>query len=650
MTRHGVNGITLDAAEYQQLVDRLPDVVLIVADRDMRYVLVGGGGLGHAGWRADELLGRRPRDLVPEKVARLIEGHMSAALRGEITTMPKLSGSRTGSVWEARFAPLRGRDGAVTGVIFVLRDVTGQHRLSERARESEELFRSTVDVLLDAFGVLSAVRDESGLIVDLRAEYANPVGCALFQRPLEELVGQRLLGILPSMLPLGLFAQLVHTIETGEPTEYEVPWFEEDVMAGAFEVRGAKLGDGVVVTLRDVTARVRAERQLRASEERYRVTMASAAAGFANVGLDGRYLRVNRRFCEITGFSEQEMLARTYQEITHPDDLELHAAQAQRVVSGEIPWYSVRKRYIRKDGSMVWVEVTVGALRDDQGRIYQYVDTVTDITAQKRAQDEVARLNAELEERVRQRTAELEEANRNLEEANRNLEAFTYTVSHDLRAPLTALSGFSEMLADEYADRLGGTGQDYVARIEAAGKQMGNLIDDLLALSRASQAEIHATSVDLSELARAAVAALRRHDADRHVEASIEDGVQVLGDEQLLRTLMENLLGNAWKFTSKTAGAAIGFGRIPAGGTMVHCYVRDNGAGFDPASAGKLFRPFSRLHSREDFPGTGIGLASVQSIVERHHGQCWAEGQVGHGAVFHFTLPAQEAAGLAGER
>jgi PAS domain S-box-containing protein len=643
MTRHGVNGITLDAAQYQQLVDRLPDVVLIVTDRDLRYVLVGGEGLERAGWRADELLGRRPRDLVPAQVARLIEEHMSAALRGEITTMPELPSSRTDSVWEARFGPLRGHDGAVTGVIFFLRDVTGQHRLSERARESEELFRSTVDVLLDAYGVLSAVRDESGQIVDLRAEYANPVGCALFQRPLEELVGQRLLGVLPSMVPLGMFAKLAHTIETGEPTEYEVPWFEEDVLAGAFEVRGAKLGDGVVVTLRDVTARVRAERQLRASEERYRVTMASAAAGFANVGLDGRFLRVNRRFCEITGYSEEEMLARTFQDITHPDDLEIHVAQAQRVFSGAIPWYSVRKRYIRKDGSVVWVEVTVGALRDDQGRVYQYVDTVTDITAQKRAQDEVARLNAGLEERVRQRTAELEAA-------NRDLEAFTYTVSHDLRAPLTALSGFSEMLAEQYADRLGGTGQDYIARIQAAGEHMGDLIDDLLALSQASRAEIHATTVDLSELARAALAALRSHDPGREVRASIEDGVQVLGDEQLLRTVMENLLGNAWKFTSKTTGAAIGFGTIPAGSTMLHCYVRDNGAGFDPASTGKLFRPFSRLHSREDFPGTGIGLASVQSIVERHHGQCWAEGQVGHGAVFHLTLPAQEAAHRARER
>ena len=634
MTRQPVNGITLDAAEYRQLADQLPDLVLIVADRDLRAVLAGGQALERTGWRADELVGRRPWELVPAPLAGLIEEHMAAALRGESTAIPVLPNSRTDPVWEARFGPLRSQDGAITGVIFLLRDVTVQHRLSASAHESEERFRSTVDALLDAFAVMSAVRDDSGRIVDLRAEYLNPLACALFQRSPEEAAGQRLLDVLPSMVPLGTFAKLVDTIETGEPTEYQLPWFEEDVLAGAFEVRGAKLGDGIVVTFRDITVRVKAEQRLRASEERYRVTLESAASGFANVGLDGRFLRVNRRFCEITGYSEEEMLARTYRDITHPDDMELHVAQAQRVLSGEIPWYSVEKRYIRKDGSVVWVGITVGALRDDGGRVYEYVDTITDITAQKHAQDEVARLNAELEERVRQRTADLQAA-------NLNLEAFTYTVSHDLRAPLTALAGFTEMLAEEYGDRLDGPGHDYIARIQAASARMDGLIGDLLALSQASRAEIHATAVDLSELARATIAGLRHRDPGRQVQASVEEGVQVLGDEQLLRTAMENLLGNAWKFTSKTAGAVIEFGTIPAENAMVHCYVRDNGAGFDPSCVGRLFRPFSRLHPSEDFPGTGVGLASVQRIVERHHGRCWAEGQPGRGAVFHFTLPAE---------
>jgi PAS domain S-box-containing protein len=352
------------------------------------------------------------------------------------------------------------------------------------------------------------------------------------------------------------------------------------------------------------------------------------------VSLDGRFLRVNQRFCEITGYTQEELLARTYRDITHPDDMELHLALARQVVAGEIPWYALEKRYIRKDGSVVWVGLTVGALRDDEGRVREYVDTVTDITARKHAQDEVARLNAGLEERVAQRTAELEEA-------NRNLEAFTYTVSHDLRAPLTALSGTVEMLSEEYAGRLSGAGLDHLARIQSASRRMDRLIGDLLSLSQASRAEIHVTRVDLSGLARDVITALREHDPGRRVAVIIEDGVQVQADERLLRTVMDNLLGNAWKFTSKTSRARIEFGTLPAAGPMVHCYVRDNGAGFDPAAAAQLFRPFSRLHPDQDFPGTGIGLASVQRILERHHGRCWAEGQPGHGATFHFTLPAR---------
>ena len=633
MARQRVKG-TLSAAEYGHLVDQLPHAVLLVADRNMRYVVVGGQALPRTGWRADELVGRRPSDVMPSARATLIERHMAAALRGESSIIPLLPSTRSDTVWEAWFGPLREQDGTVTGVIYLLRDVTQVERLREQARESGELFRSTVDVLPDAFGVLMALRDESGRITDLRVEYANPVACRLFQRPLVATVGQRLLDIHPPMMDSRTFQQLVHTIETGEPTEYQLPWLEEDPLAGAFELRAAKLGDGVVTMLRDVTDRVRAGQRLRASEERYRVTLASSAAGVANVALDGRFLGVNRRFCEISGYSEQELLARTFMDITHPDDLDSDLAEVRRLAAGEIPWYTIEKRYIRRDGTAVWVLLTVGALRDQDGRPSEYVSTITDITAQKQAQQEVARLNAELEERVRQRTAELE--------------AFTYTVTHDLRAPLTSLSGFTELLAEEYAGQPDGPGTEYLARISAAAGRMQHLIDDLLTLSGASRAEIHPVSVDLSGLARSVIATLREADPDRSVEVSIDDGVCAEGDERLLRTVMENLLGNAWKFTSQTPHAVIRFGTAPAAAGSIHCFVSDNGAGFESADAGKLFRPFSRLHPAADYPGTGVGLTSVQRIIERHRGRCWAEGWPGHGAVLHFTLPTQAATTAAG--
>ena len=633
MERRVTDSIGDDQATCWQLIDQMPDTALAVADHQLRFVLVSGGALEHAGWRPEEVLGRRPRDVLPAGMARLVEEHMAAALRGEATIVPVLPGTRSDVIWEGRFSPLRGETGSVTGVLFLLRDVAGHHWLGKEPQASQDLFRSTIEVFPDAFGVLSAVRDEPGQIVDLRAEYANPVACALFQRPLKKLIGQRLLEILPSLEPRGTFARLVHTVETGEPVAFRDPWFQEDVLAGAFDVRGAKLGDGIVVTLRDVTSAVRAEQQLRDSEERYRVTLDSAASGMANVGLDGRFRRVNRRFCEITGYSETEMLALTFQDITHPADVDSDLSQARQLAAGQIPWYTMEKRYIRKDGSVVWVLLTGAALRDENGQAYEYVATVTDITAQKQAQEEVSRLNADLEQRVQQRTAELQTA-------NSNLEAFSYTVSHDLRTPLTTASGFTDLIVKDYAGQLDETCRDYLARIQRAHRRMNDLISDLLVLSRASRAEMHMTEVDLSGIAHAAAQALRRGDRSRQVRISIEDGVQARGDERLLRTVLENLLGNAWKFTSRTAGAVIEFGTVPAEDGSVHCYVRDNGAGFDPADAGKLFHPFSRLHTGEEFPGTGIGLASVRRIIERHHGHCWAEGQPGHGATFHVTLPA----------
>jgi light-regulated signal transduction histidine kinase (bacteriophytochrome) len=253
------------------------------------------------------------------------------------------------------------------------------------------------------------------------------------------------------------------------------------------------------------------------------------------------------------------------------------------------------------------------------------------------AQAEIRTLNAELEARVEQRTAELVVA-------NKNLEAFTYSVAHDLRSPLRALSGYSEALAEDYGDRLDEAGLVFVERIQAASERMGALIDDLLLLAQVSRADMSLGPVDLSAEVADIAADLQAREPGRRVRFAIHDGVRVTADRTLIRTVVENLVENAWKFTAKREGATIEFGTtVPSttatGDAGVCCYVRDNGAGFDPAFSGKLFQPFQRLHAVTDFPGTGIGLASVQRIVERHGGRAWAEGAVDRGATFYFTLP-----------
>ena len=247
------------------------------------------------------------------------------------------------------------------------------------------------------------------------------------------------------------------------------------------------------------------------------------------------------------------------------------------------------------------------------------------------AQAEIGALNAELEVRVDQRTAELVVA-------NKNLEAFAYSVAHDLRSPLRALSGYSEALTEDYSDRLDDTGRWYADRIQAATERMGKLIDDLLLLAQVSRTDMNTEPVDLSAEVTAITAELHAREPGRAVRFAIHDGVRVTADRSLIRTVLQNLVENAWKFTAKRQDATIEFGTTTPRDARVCCYVRDNGAGFDPAFIDKLFQPFQRLHAVTDFPGTGIGLASVQRIVERHGGRVWAEGAVGEGASFYFTL------------
>jgi signal transduction histidine kinase len=225
-----------------------------------------------------------------------------------------------------------------------------------------------------------------------------------------------------------------------------------------------------------------------------------------------------------------------------------------------------------------------------------------------------------------------------LERRNRELEAFSYTVSHDLRTPLRAIDGFSHAILDDYADKLDETGKNHLKRIRQAAQRMGELIDDVIHLSRVTRAEMALGRVDLSQMGREIVEALLRQNRDHNVDVVIADDLVAEADRGMMKIVLENLLGNAWKFTRNIPHPLVEFG-VKLGGEEVTYFVRDNGAGFDMAYIDKLFRPFQRLHSERDFPGTGIGLATIHRVIDRHGGRVWAEGAVGQGASFFFTLP-----------
>jgi len=270
------------------------------------------------------------------------------------------------------------------------------------------------------------------------------------------------------------------------------------------------------------------------------------------------------------------------------------------------------------------IDRRTGELEASNAKLAREIDDRT------RAEREVLRLNAELEDRVHERTAQLETA-------NKELEAFSYSVSHDLRAPLRSIDGFGQALVDDFPEHLPEEARRYLDRIRSATTHMGQLIEGLLNLARVSRKPLERRQVDLGQIAKQVVSDLQQREPDRKLEVSVWDGMLAEGDSQLLRVVLENLVGNAWKFTGKTSEARVEVGALKDRGRTTF-FVRDNGAGFDMTYANKLFGAFQRLHAVSDYAGTGIGLATVQRIVHRHGGRIWAEAEVGKGAVFYFTL------------
>ena len=304
------------------------------------------------------------------------------------------------------------------------------------------------------------------------------------------------------------------------------------------------------------------------------------------------------------------------------------SAAFERLIADGEP-YDLEFGLIRADGQRIWVRV-VGEAVIEGGRVVRVRGIIADVNDRRLAEEEIRVLNAELEQRVAARTTELEQV-------NHELETFAYSVSHDLRAPLRAVDGFSKVLLDDYAEKLGGDGRHYLERVRAGAVRMGTLIDEILKLSRLSRQRFEREPIDISALAREIVAELSSVEPDRQVEVEIEDGLVAEADRGLVQSVLQNLLGNAFKFTAKTERARVRFGAVEQDGVPVY-FVADNGAGFDMAHAKGLFRPFQRLHRESEFPGDGIGLATVVRAVHRHGGAIWAHGAVNQGATFHFTL------------
>jgi PAS domain S-box-containing protein len=369
--------------------------------------------------------------------------------------------------------------------------------------------------------------------------------------------------------------------------------------------------------------RKQGEEALRESEERYRRLAENAHDLIAEVSFDGSLLYVSPNHKEVLGYDPSELVGRSSFELMHPDDLADVTA-----MFGTQP-AQVMFRFQHKNGEWRWFEGAGKAFWTGSGE-HRAVIISRDATERMRAEEEIRRLNAQLERRVLERTAQLEAA-------NNELGAFSYSVSHDLQAPLRHINGFTKLLLGGYADKLDERGKHYLDRVCSATEHMGQLIRDLLSLSQVVRADMQWQPVNLSALAQTVAEESQKTQPERQVEFVITAGLVVRGDARLLRVALDNLLGNAWKYTSKNPHARIEFGVMQVNGQPAY-FVRDDGAGFDMAYAGKLFGAFQRLHRSDEFEGSGIGLATVQRIIHRHGGRIRAEGAVEQGATFYFTL------------
>ena len=613
---------------YRTLLQSMHDLVFVYDVHD-RYVQYYTSSKGLLFVPPEEFMGQHVRDVLPLDVAeQYLKSMRRVRTSGESETFDYALEIRGQEHWFSNTMSMH-EDGE--SIVSVVRDITNRKQVEEALRESEERLRQVIDLSpLQTF-----VKDSEGRFILLNKAVAESYGATV-----NALLGRKQSDVHPDPRQVETFLQEdAEVLGTGkqrrtldEPFTYfdgTVHWLD----TRKIPIQFGDHGTCVLGVALDITERKRAQR---AVEERMKeltcLLSTSQLASKSELAVDA-FLK---------GVAEILPLAWPHAKITYARIL-LDGIVFTTSNFKETKWKQVADINVGKERRGA-VEVYYGEQKPeiDEGPFLKEERVLIDGVAEQignaigrwQAEEALRQLTEELEQRVEKRTQELEAA-------NQELEAFAYSVSHDLRAPLRGIDGFSMAVLEDYSEVLDEKGRDYLRRMHEAAVRMSKLIDDILSLSRVSRGKMHSEEIDMTALARTIAEELRSQEPGRKAKLVISDNLVAYGDERLMYLVLENLLRNAWKFTSKHRSARIEFGATEQENETVF-FVRDNGVGFDMKYVDKLFNVFQRLHHADEFEGTGIGLAIVKRIISRHGGRTWAEGDVGKGATFHFTLPSEE--------
>jgi PAS domain S-box-containing protein len=577
------------------------------------------------GWRREEVVGRSTEELriwvdaeERERFRALIAG------QGRVTDFLSRARRRNGEMFDSQLSSEVIEESGERILLVIVVDVTERRRAEAALRQSEQRYRTLTASMLE--GIL--------ILQDGRFAYANPGALELVGHTLEELLGRE-------------FAPFIHPEDrelvrerhrrraAGEALEarYDIRILPHTGEPRWVQIASEKVdweGRPAVLTLiSDISERKRAEAALRSSEQRFKALVELSSDWYWVTDTEHRFTFRDGEILRRMGIPPQEDYGLRRWEMGFLNMDEAAWAEHRAALARREEFRDLLLERRSPDGRVHWATISGRPLFNASGAFVGYHGTGRDITLQVMAEQRLKRFNVELETKVAERTEALDAA-------NRELEAFSYSVSHDLRAPLRAIDGFARLLEERHAAALAAEARGYVRRVREGAQRMNRLIEDLLALSRLGRAELRLREVDLSELAQAVAAELAAAAPERAVEWRIAPGLSARADPGLMRAALANLLGNAWKYTGRAERAVIELGRTPGG----ELFVRDNGVGFDSQHAPGLFEPFRRLHAPEEFEGSGIGLAIVRRVIERHHGRVRAESAPGAGATFYFTLPA----------